>query len=33
LKGKREEKLLSQQFGDAFQEHRKHTGFMFPHFS
>jgi protein-S-isoprenylcysteine O-methyltransferase Ste14 len=32
LKGKREEKLLSQQFGDAFQEHRKHTGFLFPHF-
>jgi protein-S-isoprenylcysteine O-methyltransferase Ste14 len=32
LKGKREEKLLSQQFGDAFQEHRKHTGFLFPRF-
>jgi len=30
LKAGKEEKLLSQQFGDAFQEHRKHTGFLIP---
>lgn len=32
LKAGREEKLLSQQFGDAFQEHRRHTGFLIPRF-
>lgn len=32
LKAGKEEKLLSQQFGDAFQEHRRHTGFLIPHF-
>jgi protein-S-isoprenylcysteine O-methyltransferase Ste14 len=32
LKGKKEERLLSQQFGEAFQEHRKHTGFLIPRF-
>jgi protein-S-isoprenylcysteine O-methyltransferase Ste14 len=30
IKGKREEALLAGQFGEAFQEHRKHTGFLLP---
>ncbi|HEX4486666.1 MAG TPA: isoprenylcysteine carboxylmethyltransferase family protein [Terriglobales bacterium] len=30
FKAKREENMLGQQFGEAFQEHRKHTGFLFP---
>ena len=30
IKAKREEALLAGQFGDAFQEHRKHTGFLLP---
>jgi len=32
LKAMKEETMLSQQFGDAFQEHRKHTGFLIPRF-
>lgn len=31
IKAKREEALLTTQFGEAFQEHRTHTGFLFPH--
>lgn len=30
IKAKREEALLGGQFGEAFQEHRKHTGFLLP---
>jgi len=30
IKAKREEALLAGQFGEAFQEHRKHTGFLLP---
>lgn len=30
IKGKREERLLAQQFGEAFSEHRKQTGFLLP---
>jgi protein-S-isoprenylcysteine O-methyltransferase Ste14 len=30
LKAGKEEKMLSQQFGNAFQEHREHTGFLIP---
>lgn len=33
LKAKREEKLLAEEFGAEFQEHRRHTGFLFPRFS
>jgi len=32
IKAKREEALLAGQFGEAFQEHRKHTGFLLPRF-
>lgn len=32
IKAKREEALLSGQFGDAFEEHRRHTGFLLPRF-
>jgi protein-S-isoprenylcysteine O-methyltransferase Ste14 len=32
FKAKREEAMLEKQFGEAFQEHRKHTGFLFPKF-
>jgi protein-S-isoprenylcysteine O-methyltransferase Ste14 len=32
FKARREEAMLGQQFGEAFQEHRKHTGFLFPKF-
>jgi protein-S-isoprenylcysteine O-methyltransferase Ste14 len=32
LKAKREERLLSAQFGAAFGEHKKHTGFLLPRF-
>jgi protein-S-isoprenylcysteine O-methyltransferase Ste14 len=32
LKARKEEAMLTQQFGDAFGEHRKHTGFLFPRF-
>jgi hypothetical protein len=24
--------MLTQQFGDAFREHQKHAGFLFPRF-
>lgn len=32
VKAKREEALLASQFGEAFQEHRKRTGFLLPRF-
>jgi len=32
IKAKREEALLAGQFGAAFQEHRRHTGFLLPRF-
>jgi protein-S-isoprenylcysteine O-methyltransferase Ste14 len=32
IKARREESLLSQQFGEAFEEHRQHTGFLLPKF-
>lgn len=32
IKAKREESMLSAQFGEAFQEHRRHTGFLIPKF-
>ena len=32
LKAGREEAMLSRQFGDAFEEHRRHTGFLIPRF-
>jgi len=32
VKAKREEALLSGQFGDAFAEHRRHTGFLLSKF-
>ncbi|MGA7377481.1 MAG: isoprenylcysteine carboxylmethyltransferase family protein [Candidatus Sulfotelmatobacter sp.] len=32
IKAKREEAMLSTQFGPDFQEHRRHTGFLFPRF-
>ncbi len=32
IKAKKEEALLAAQFGQAFQEHRRHTGFLFPKF-
>jgi protein-S-isoprenylcysteine O-methyltransferase Ste14 len=32
-KSKREEALLSGQFGAAFEEHRRHTGFFLPRLS
>ncbi len=32
-KSKREERLLASQFGSAFDEHRRHTGFFLPRFS
>ena len=30
IKAMREESLLAEQFGEAFQEHRRRTGFLFP---
>ncbi|MFZ0318705.1 MAG: isoprenylcysteine carboxylmethyltransferase family protein [Candidatus Sulfotelmatobacter sp.] len=30
VKAKREEAMLSGQFGTDFEEHRRHTGFLFP---
>jgi protein-S-isoprenylcysteine O-methyltransferase Ste14 len=30
LKARMEESMLAQQFGDAFGEHRRHTGFLIP---
>jgi protein-S-isoprenylcysteine O-methyltransferase Ste14 len=32
LKARKEEAMLSQQFGDAFREHQKHAGFLIPRF-
>lgn len=32
LKAKTEETMLTQQFGEAFHEHQKHTGFLIPRF-
>jgi protein-S-isoprenylcysteine O-methyltransferase Ste14 len=32
-KSRQEEKLLASQFGPAFEEHRRHTGFFLPRFS
>ena len=32
FKAMKEETMLSRQFGDAFREHRKHTGFLIPRF-
>ena len=32
FKARKEETMLTQQFGEAFQEHRKHTGFLIPRF-
>jgi len=32
LKASKEEAMLSQQFGEAFREHQKHTGFLIPRF-
>lgn len=33
LKARREESFLSQEFGDAFVEHRQHTGMFLPRWS
>lgn len=33
VKAKREEALLAGEFGAAFEEHRRHTGFFLPRFS
>jgi protein-S-isoprenylcysteine O-methyltransferase Ste14 len=30
IKASKEESMLMQQFGQAFQEHRRHTGFLLP---
>ena len=30
IKARREERLLAGQFGAAFEEHRRHTGFLLP---
>ncbi len=32
LKARKEEAMLSRQFGDAFREHQKHAGFLIPRF-
>jgi protein-S-isoprenylcysteine O-methyltransferase Ste14 len=32
IKAKKEETMLTRQFGDAFREHQKHTGFLIPRF-
>jgi len=32
-KAKREERFLSEEFGDSFAEHSKHTGMFLPRFS
>ncbi len=32
FKANKEESMLTQQFGDAFLEHQKHTGFLIPRF-
>lgn len=33
LKARREEAMLAQEFGPAFEEHKKKTGFLLPRFS
>ena len=33
IKARREESLLSHEFGPRFAEHQQHTGMFFPHFS
>ena len=30
IKARTEESMLAAQFGEAFQEHRRHTGFLLP---
>jgi len=30
IKARREEAMLTEQFGESFQEHRRHTGFLLP---
>jgi protein-S-isoprenylcysteine O-methyltransferase Ste14 len=32
IKASKEEAMLSRQFGEAFREHQKHTGFLMPRF-
>jgi protein-S-isoprenylcysteine O-methyltransferase Ste14 len=32
LKARKEETMLTQQFGEAFREHQKHAGFLIPRF-
>ena len=32
IKGKKEESVLAAQFGEEFNEHRRHTGFLIPKF-
>jgi protein-S-isoprenylcysteine O-methyltransferase Ste14 len=32
IKAKKEENMLIAQFGSAFEEHRRHTGFLLPRF-
>lgn len=32
IKAKREESMLAHQFGEVFEEHRRHTGFLIPKF-
>jgi protein-S-isoprenylcysteine O-methyltransferase Ste14 len=32
IKARKEESILYQQFGEAFLEHRRHTGFLLPKF-
>lgn len=32
IKARKEETMLTQQFGEAFHEHQKHTGFLIPRF-
>jgi protein-S-isoprenylcysteine O-methyltransferase Ste14 len=32
-KAKKEEVFLAQQFGESFEEHKRHTGFFLPRFS
>jgi protein-S-isoprenylcysteine O-methyltransferase Ste14 len=32
IKAKREESMLARQFGEVFDEHRRHTGFLIPKF-
>jgi protein-S-isoprenylcysteine O-methyltransferase Ste14 len=32
IKARKEETILTQQFGEAFREHQKHAGFLIPRF-